>query len=168
LALSFWGGPKNRLWTIFGLLIAQGLLLLLGGKEPSIPLITAATFAFMITGPIIAACSQVIWQNKVALDVQGRVFAMRGMIASATLPIAYLASGLLADRIFEPAMAPGGALAGTLGHLLGVGKGRGVGLLFVTLGLLIILITLIAFLNPRLRRVEKELPDATPEPSPEV
>jgi MFS family permease len=163
LALSFWGGPKNRLWTIFGLLIAQGLLLLLGGKEPSIPLITAATFAFMITGPIIAACSQVIWQNKVALDLQGRVFAMRGMIASATLPIAYLASGLLADRIFEPAMAPGGALAGTLGHLLGVGKGRGVGLLFVTLGLLIILITLIAFLNPRLRRVEKELPDATPE-----
>jgi MFS transporter, DHA3 family, macrolide efflux protein len=160
LALSIWGGPKHKLWTIFGLLIAQGLLLFLGGKEPSVALITAATFAFMLTGPVIAACSQVIWQSKVALDVQGRVFAMRGMIASATLPLAYLASGLLADRVFEPAMAPGGALASTAGRLLGVGKGRGVGLLFVTLGLAIILITLIAFLNPRLRKVESELPDA--------
>ena len=76
-----------------------------------------------------------------------------------TLSIAFLASGLLADRVFEPAMAPGEAIASTAGRLLGIGKGRGVGLLFVTLGLTIILITLIAFLNPRLRKVG-ELPDA--------
>jgi hypothetical protein len=43
---------------------------------------------------------------------------------------------------------------------LGVGPGRGTGLLFVVLGLLIVLIIGLAYLNPHIRRLENELPDA--------
>jgi len=39
-------------------------------------------------------------------------------------PLAYLLAGPLADRVAEPLMAEGGALAGTVGRVLGVGSGR--------------------------------------------
>jgi MFS family permease len=167
IALALWGGPKRRTLAIFGILLAQGALLFLGGVQPSVPLIAVATFLFMISIPIINACNQVILQRKVAPEVQGRVFAMAGIIASCTLPLAALASGPLADRVFEPALAPGGALTDSIGLLIGTGPGRGVGLLFVTLGAFVILVVCLAFLNPRLRRVETELPDTvTAEPPP--
>jgi len=165
LALTVWGGPRRRVWGIFGALVAQGLLLFLGGIEPSVPLVIGAVFVFMLTGPVVMSSSAAIWQSKVALDVQGRVFAIRGLIAAGTLPLAYAVAGPLADRVFEPMLRPDGLLAGTVGQVIGVGPGRGVGCLFMVLGLIILLVTALSFLNPRLRHVESELPDA---PRPEL
>jgi hypothetical protein len=59
-------------------------------------------------------------------------------------------------------MAPGGALADTVGKVLGTGPGRGVGFMFVTLGLVAIATSLITWQFPRIRNVEDELPDAIP------
>jgi hypothetical protein len=158
--LSFWGGPRRLVWSIFGALIAQGLILFLGGLEPNLPLVTGAVFAFMLTGPFVANSSQAIWQSKVPLDLQGRVFAVRSLVATGSLPLAYSIAGPLADKVFEPMLSPGGLLAGTVGRVIGVGDGRGVGFLFMLLGALILIATLLFFLNPRLRNVETELPDA--------
>jgi DHA3 family macrolide efflux protein-like MFS transporter len=84
------------------------------------------------------------------------------MIGSAITPLAYLLAGSLADRVAEPLMAEGGALAGTVGRLLGVGSGRGIGLIVVLTGLVVALAPLLAaFIRP-IRRVEVELPDAVP------
>jgi MFS transporter, DHA3 family, macrolide efflux protein len=160
IALAVWGGPKRRIWGIFTILLVQGGLLFLGGFEPSVPLIAMAAFAFMVTVPIINGSNQGILLSKVARDVQGRVFAMSGMIAAGTLPLASLIAGPLADRVFGPLLVPGGALADSVGRVIGVGPSRGIGLLFVTLGVLVIVIVLLSFLNPRLRRVETEVPDA--------
>jgi hypothetical protein len=110
--------------------------------------------------PIVASSNQVIWQKKVAPDVQGRVFAIRRTIVLATPLLTYVIAGPLADRIFEPLMAVNGPLAGSIGQILGMGQGRGIGLLFVSMGLLLALVTAISYLSPHLRRVEDELPDA--------
>jgi len=113
--------------------------------------------------PLILGSNQAIWQAKVEHALQGRVFALRGMIGTASVPIAYLLAGPLADQVFEPLLVPGGALAGSVGRLIGVGPGRGVGLMYMILGVSVILIVcLFYFLNPRLRRLEAELPDAAP------
>jgi DHA3 family macrolide efflux protein-like MFS transporter len=56
-------------------------------------------------------------------------------------------------------MAINGPLAGSIGQILGTGSGRGIGLLFVSMGLLLVLITAISYLSPHLRRVEEDLPD---------
>jgi MFS family permease len=163
IAISVWGGPRHRLRMIAAGLAFQGLILLLGGLRPSVPLIAAATFCFMAAMPLILGSNQAIWQAKVDHAVQGRVFALRGMIGTASVPIAYLLAGPLADQVFEPLLAPGGALAGSVGRLIGVGPGRGVGLMYMILGLSVVLIVcLFYFLNPRLRRLEAELPDAAP------
>jgi DHA3 family macrolide efflux protein-like MFS transporter len=157
--LSIWGGPRRRVWGIFWFMILQGLILLLGGLQPSLMLITAASFVFMFAVPIVSGCNQAIWQSKVDHGVQGRVMAARAVIAGTAVPAAYLLAGPLADHVFEPLLAPGGALAGSVGRLIGVGEGRGVGLLFMVLGVFIILTICLAFLNPRLRKVESELED---------
>jgi hypothetical protein len=102
----------------------------------------------------------VIWQKKVAADVQGRVFAIRRTITLATPLVTYAIAGPLSDRVFEPLMGVKGALAGSFGQVLGMGPGRGIGLLFVCMGLLLTLVTAISCLSPRLRKVEEELPDA--------
>jgi hypothetical protein len=51
------------------------------------------------------------------------------------IPITPLLAGLFGDRIFEPAMQPGGALVQSFGWLVGVGPGAGFGLLIFLCGI---------------------------------
>jgi hypothetical protein len=85
------------------------------------------------------------------------------MLGLAATPLAYLLAGPLADMVFEPLLAAGGPLAGTVGRLMGTGPGRGVGLLFVVLGLVTMLVAATALASTRVRRLESEIPDAIPE-----
>ncbi|HEY9422710.1 MAG TPA: MFS transporter, partial [Thermoanaerobaculia bacterium] len=168
LALAVWGGPRRRVPAIMLLLAAQAMILFLGGVQPSIPLIALASFAFMFTLPFVNGFNQAILQSKVAPEVQGRVFAVAGMIAAASLPLASLIAGPLADKVLGPMLSPGGALADTVGRVIGVGEGRGVGFLFILLGALVLVFVGLASLNPRLRRLESELPDALSADGPSV
>jgi MFS family permease len=163
LLISVWGGPSRRVLGILCFMVLQGAILVAGGLWPSAILIAAAGFVFLFTVPIILGCSQALWQSKVTPDLQGRVFAVRRMVAWSTLPLSYLISGPLADRVFEPLLAVNGPLAGSVGRLIGVGKGRGIALLLILLGLLV-LMTVAAFSRySRLRQLESELPDVLPE-----
>jgi len=91
-------------------------------------------------------------------DVQGRVLAVQRMIATSTRPMAYLIAGPLADKLFEPLLAPTGALTGSIGRIVGVGPGRGIGLLFLIMGVLKLAASLGSYLYPPIRQVEDELP----------
>jgi len=167
IVMSAWGGPKRRIFGVaFGDIFA-GLCFLLMGIRPSLVLITVGGFLGSFLMPITNGSSQALWQSKVAADVQGRVFAVRRMIAFSIIPIANLLSGPLADRIFTPAMMPGGALANTwVGQVIGVGPGRGAGLLIVIGSLAYSAFSTIHLIHPRIRRVEIELADAQPEAAP--
>jgi MFS family permease len=159
LTMGIWGGPKVKVNGILIFLVLQASVLFAAGFPPQVAILAAAGFIYFFSHPIINGCSQAIWQSKTAPDVQGRVFSVRRMIAWSSLPLAYLTAGPLADRLFEPLMSEGGMLANSIGQIIGTGQGRGVGLLYILLGLVSMLATATAFLYPRLRRVEVELPD---------
>ena len=159
ISMSAWGGPKRRVKGVVGFYLLVGLCIVVMGSQPSVPLITVAVFFLFLGLPVIIGSSQAIWQSKVALDVQGRVFAVRRMIAWASMPLAYLVAGPLADHVFEPLLAVNGPLAGSVGRLIGVGRGRGIGLLYIVLGVFVLLAAAVAWLYPRLRLIEDELPD---------
>lgn len=163
VVMSVWGGTKRCINTVIGATLLLGLFAALIGLQPSVPFITLSTFLCLSCLPIVSGSYQVIWQNKVAPDVQGRVFAIRRAILLATAPIAYLVAGPLADKVFEPLLAVKGPLAGSIGQVIGVGQGRGVGLLIISMGLLVIGVTVVSYLYPRLRLVEDELPDVAAE-----
>ena len=166
LVMSTWGGPQRHMNTVFGFTLLLGLCILAAGLRPSAPLFALAAFLFFFSLPIINASSQVIFQQKVAPDVQGRVFALNGAIAGSAMPLAYVVAGPLADQVFEPLMATSGPLAGSIGQLIGVGPGRGIGLLFIVMGALTMLATIAAYQYRRLRLVEDELPDAIADEAP--
>jgi hypothetical protein len=128
--------------------------------RPSIPLIAIGTFGMFFVLPIVNGCSQAIWQTKTPVEVQGRVFAVRRMIGASTIPLAYLLSGPLADRVFEPLMASG-HFSSSVGQFIGVGHGRGIALMFIGAGLLTMLAQVGGYVYPRLRWLEAELPEAT-------
>jgi len=162
LVMSAWGGTRRKIFTVLGAISLSGLGMGVVGLRPDALLMGAGNLFFFAFVPIANAASQAIWLAKVAPDVQGRVFAARMMIGSAITPLAYLLAGPLADRVAEPLMAEGGALAGTAGRLLGVGSGRGFGLIVVLTGLVVALAPLLAASIRPIRRVEVELPDAVP------
>lgn len=160
LVMSVWGGPKLRIHGVLAGMAIQGVFIMLFGIRPWIPLMGLAGFLAMFFNPIINGSSQALWQSKVAVDVQGRVFAVRRMIAWSVMPLAYIAAGPLADQVFNPLLAEGGAFVNQLGPIFGTGAGRGIGLFITVIGLLSIIVSLSGYLYPRIRLVEAELPDA--------
>ncbi len=163
VVMSTWGGPKRRIYGVYAFMILEGIGIALAGFQPSAILFGIAVFVFFLGFPIVNGCTQAIMQSKIAPEVQGRVLATSNMIAWASLPVGYLTAGPLADGVFEPLMAVGGPLAGSIGQIIGTGPGRGIGLLFIIAGLLHLIVTAAGALYPRLRLVERELPDAIAE-----
>ena len=160
LLLTAWGGPKRR---IHGVLIGHVLISLFGevlmGFGRGLPVWLVASFLGAMTIPIINGSNQAIWQAKVAPDVQGRVFSVRRLIAQISGPVAILLAGPLADRVFEPAMQPGGSLAPVFGGLIGTGPGAGMALMFIVIGILGMLAGLAGYVFPAVRNVETLIPD---------
>jgi predicted MFS family arabinose efflux permease len=95
----------------------------------------ALGFVFLFGLAGVIAEEQAVWQVRVPVEAQGRVFALRRAITWASLPVSYALAGPLADHVFTPAMSPGGAFAGWLGPVMGIGPGRGIALLFMCGGL---------------------------------
>jgi hypothetical protein len=112
-----------------------------------------------IVGPLINGSNQAIWQAKVAPDLQGRVFSARRLIAWFTNPISPLIAGILADRVFEPAMRGHGSLPALFSWLVGSGPGTGMALLLITTSLLCGLVGLTGYFIPAIRNAETILPD---------
>lgn len=160
LVMAAWGGPQRQMIGVlaFTLLLGVGLLVL--GWRPSVPLIALGGFIIMFAYPILNGCNEAIWLRKIEPDLQGRISGIRTVRTYMTIPYAYLTAGFMADRIFEPLLAPGGALVGSVGQVIGTGAGRGVGFMLILAGLLPITMAAVGYVYTRLRLVEDELPDA--------
>ncbi|HXU29901.1 MAG TPA: MFS transporter [Thermoanaerobaculia bacterium] len=161
LALGLWGGRRSlrRIPIILAFTLLQGTMLLLGGLQPNALLVAAAMSIALFALPVIRGSSEAIWQSKVPQDLQGRVFAIRRMIAGIAFPLAGASAGVLADRVFKPLLLPGGLLAGSVGRVIGVGPGRGVGLMFMLFGVLTLASVAVIYAYRPVRDVETALPD---------
>lgn len=159
LAMGAWGGPRRRIHGVLGAMLLGGIFLFLHGLAPSPLLIAFVAPAFLFTVPVMAGSTMAILQARVPGDVQGRVFAATRMLLQAAVPLAYIVAGPLADYVFEPLMAPAGALSESVGAVIGVGEGRGVALMFMLSGLAAVALAAAGYLNPHLRRVEEETDD---------
>ncbi|MCC7205802.1 MAG: MFS transporter, partial [Anaerolineae bacterium] len=160
LLLTAWGGPKRRVLGVVGGMALSGLSVgVIFGLSRNLVLWGACLFVEGIAVTIINGSNQAIWQSKVAPDVQGRVFATRRLIAQVTAPLAMLAAGPLADRLFEPALREGGAWVPVFGSVVGSGPGAGMALLIICVGIAQIVGAAVAWSVPAIRNAEDLLPD---------
>jgi DHA3 family macrolide efflux protein-like MFS transporter len=104
LLVSTWGGLKRR--RVYGVIIPMlfsSLLQIFFGLSPLLYLSAGLTFGFMAMTPILNAHSQSIWQTQTPREMQGRVFAVRRLIAQCTLPIGTLLAGFTGG-LFNPGL----------------------------------------------------------------
>jgi hypothetical protein len=162
LLMAVWGGPRRRVNGVVIFELLSGVCFMLMGLRPEFWLVAVGAFGAHVTIAIVFGSNQALWQTKVEARNQGRVFSAQQMFASLAAPLAYLSAGPLAERFFEPWMASGAAISRVLRPLLGPGAGRGIGLMFVLMGLVKIMVSVWAYRSPHLRRIEDELPDTLP------
>lgn len=160
LAVAAWGGFKRR---VHGVLLGMILASLLGqvviGAGQGAWMWGLGAFLMMFFLPLVNGSNQAIWQAKVPPDIQGKVFAIRRLIAQISAPVAMILGGRLADVVFEPAMTSGGAFARLFKPLVGSGPGSGMALMFVFSGILGAVVALTGYFVPAIRRVEDLIPD---------
>jgi DHA3 family macrolide efflux protein-like MFS transporter len=101
LILGVWGGFKRRIVTTLIGLMASGLAILLLGLTPTSVFIMAIVAIFFagVTIPIVNGPLQAVFQATVDPEMQGRVFALIGSLASAMTPIGLIIAGPLSDTI---------------------------------------------------------------------
>ena len=101
-------------------------------------------FLYMCLIPIIEATEQTIVQRVVPLKQQGRVFGFAMAIESAAAPIVSLLIGPIAEFMIIPFMDSANGQA-SLGWLLGSGEARGIALIFLIAGFIMLIIATLAF-----------------------
>lgn len=163
ILMSSWEGPSNKIKGLLGWGFVIGMCIAIAGMSDSIPLIIGSITLALFSLPISNTSSRVLWQTKVDPKVQGRVFALRSMIGRSLSPLAIVLAGPIVEKVFQPLMAKEGPLAATVGTVIGAGEGRGIGLLFVCIGVIYMITTIFVYLNPRVRQLEEELPDEVGE-----
>jgi diaminobutyrate-2-oxoglutarate transaminase len=131
---------------------------------------SAALYCLLTFVSIAAACiadgsSNTLWMHKVPASHKASILALIHMTSVATKAVALLGGGLLVDHLLEPAMAANGALAQALGPWLGVGKGRGIALLFIASGCIGLTLSLTVLSYRRTRRIDLTHPDGDAQTS---
>lgn len=153
LASSLRLATKRPLTAVWLGLAVCGLCMSLAGMRAAVPLWGATLFVFFAAIPVVNANLQGIWQHQVAPAFQGRVFAVRSLIASICAPLAYVLSPWLASGYFEPWLSSNGALATSLGAWFGTGQGRGMGVMFTLMGCVLLILALCLAANRRLHKL---------------
>jgi MFS family permease len=163
VAVTVWGSPRKRIHGVLVFSSLAGVFLAAHGVWPSFAPVAVAGFVLFLMMPVISASNNSLWQAKVPAGLQGRCFAIQRVLISTATVLGYSLAGPLSENVFEPLLGRGGPLAGSVGLVIGTGPGRGLGLMFITLGTLMTLIAIAAYSVPAIRKID-ELADALSPP----
>ncbi len=162
ILLVAWGGPKRRMSGVLVTAALAGVAIIVVGLRENVALMATGVFFIGLTFMFMVGLSRVIWQVKAAPDVLGRIFALRTALGVGAMSLGIFISGPLAQYVFEPLMSEDGALADSIGLLIGAGPGRGMALIYIIVGLLFIGFVIASALARRIRLMEDLIPDYSP------
>jgi amino acid adenylation domain-containing protein len=163
LVMTVWGGPpRRRMSGVLLCTLGLAVFCLVTGLRADLVTIGVGVFGMSLWLTVLNGIYATIVHVKVPQRFHGRVFALNTMIAWSTTPIGF---GLVAPygaALFEPLLAPDGALAPTVGAVIGTGPGRGIAFLYVLFAVAMAVLAVVAF-RSRLPDLVDDGPDATPD-----
>ena len=142
------GQSAQKIMFLSIALAIAGFFFALMGISSHIMVITCFGFMFFLALPFVNTSLDVLIRTNVVNNMQGRVWSIVSLISHSGMMIALGIAGYLADHFFEPQFMQEGIFASTVGTVIGVGTGRGIGFMFILSGLFIIAV---AFLISRLQ-----------------
>lgn len=135
-------------------LFCVGLFMAAFGLRENIVLIGISGFLFFAMMPFANVSLDFLVRTNLDNSVQGRAWALIGVISQLGFVAAYALSGVLADYVFTPLLVEGGALAGSVGKIIGTGVGRGTGFLIIIAGMLLCVTSIILYQLKSVRKLE--------------
>jgi len=120
----------------------------------SVLLLIAGMAVFMALMPFVEAAEQTVLQKVVPYERQGRVFGFAQSVEQAAAPMTAFLIGPITQFEVIPFMTDG-AGARTIGGWFGTGDARGMGLVFVALGVAGLLFTAYALSSVHYRRLSR-------------
>ncbi len=117
-------------------LIVAGVFMAMTGTTTNSLLIVVYCFLFFTALPFINTSADVLIRTKIPNDVQGRAWGMISVLTQIGYVVAYALCGVLADYVFGPMLMEDGILAGSIGQFIGIGEGRGIGLMLIITGII--------------------------------
>lgn len=166
LAMSFWGGPRRRTRAVLTFALLLGVSVMIGALRPNVLLVAVGAFFFLGSTALVESNFRTIWQVKVEPSLQGRVLALQNMVGTSPQVISYLLAGVIGSDLFVPLVGRHQVHSAVLAAIIGNGTGRGYAFLLLIVGFLIVVTAVVSGLDPRIRYVEDELPDAVQVSSP--
>jgi MFS family permease len=155
------GKVRQRMLLILGGMLLLGVMMMIYGVARHPILLGITLFGMFYPLPAIGALFATLLQNKTPPDMQGRVFGAYGQMGMLLTPFSFLITAALVDNVLEPAVqTPGWAV---VAPLVGDQPGAGIGLMLVIVGGIIVVISLLVGLHPRVRHLETDLPDYVAE-----
>lgn len=153
---GIWPKPKSRVRMICNTLLismsTENFLLAFGR---SLPIWCLGAMLGWTVIPLMNANLDVIFRQRIPVEMQGRVYSARNTLQFFTIPIGYVAGGYLVDRVFEPMMAAQEMESGLV-MLFGSGKGSGAACLFAILWIVGLLTCLVFRRDHHIWMLEKE------------
>jgi MFS family permease len=127
-----------------------GVFIALLGLTVNILVITLCGFLFFAALPFINTSADVLTRSNIPNEKQGRAWGLIGILSQFGFVISYAVSGVLADYVFNPLLKENGILAPSVGRVIGVGDGRGIGLMLIVSGFLLVIL---AFIIGKIRSI---------------
>ncbi len=132
-------------------LVGCGMFMALMGVREDIVMTTGFGFMMFVCMPVVQISAEVMVRRNLRNEVQGRAFGVIGFVSQMGYIVAYLCSGVLSDYVFEPFMCGDSAAAKRVGEMIESGAGRGIAMLVILAGLLLVLVGLMALNSETLK-----------------
>lgn len=155
LFVAKFGLGSNPIRTMLILVALMGLLGALFTLREWWALYAVGIWAYMTLIPAVEAAEQTVIQKVVPFARQGRVFGLAQALESAAAPVTAFLIAPLAQFLIIPYMSSE-AGAATWGWVLGDGNARGIALVFLFSGLIMVGLALGAFLTRSYRLLSAE------------
>ncbi|MDF2940567.1 MAG: transporter [Gammaproteobacteria bacterium] len=141
--IGVFGKSNQKIRILSVSLILSGVFFSLLGISANIITITVFGFLFFLVLPFINTSLDVLVRGNVENYMQGRIWSIVSLISQLGMAVAFAIAGYLADKVFNPLLEPNGALASSVGAIIGTGTGRGIGLIFILSGLFVVITAIV-------------------------
>ena len=156
IAIGMMNIKKGYVKILIISLMLSGLFMGMVGLTTNLMFILITCILFFTTLPFVNTCADVLIRINMPNEVQGRAWGIISVLTQIGYIIAYCICGILADKIFNPMLMKDGILANSLGRIIGTGEGRGIGLMLIIAGAIMMILAVMLGSKKNIKQMERK------------